>query len=1091
MEPSPPDIPDVRETKQPDLPSPCPGPEHRIPAEPVKKQGRFIKKAAVAGLVLLAAVLVLMPVAAYLVRSQGPEFVRANLEKRLLDDYRVVSRMDGLSLRLFPVPHMAATGVTLEHPAAVFTVDEVHFYAELRQLIRGRIRLTSIRVESPELRVRSLSKVEDLFSKPDPKRKPFCETMKLPPFRLKIVNGRVTFPVDGPLARLKGRIPEGRVTGIDFRVLSRESGLDIEGGLQSPYTGALSSKLALTHDPSGWCFWDLALSSRHLDLGGLRLVLTTLAPENRTVKTLFGRLIRSGRLEDLGFVFKGRHDEWRDIRRMNARARAVRGEITLPGSSFVLRDLQGPLTLTNGLLTGENLSARLEDSTLKNGQLALDLGQQVDHFFLETDIDAALSGLPGILDAYIHSKEVRKVLAQFQDLSGRAQARLTLKDNLTDLKTYVTASDLQVRAYHRTLGRNIALASGELSVTPEDLTWRNVSGQIGPHLVRESTGSLSFGRNRDLSIQSLSGRLDAGDAVKFLTMFPDLRTKIRPHVKTIRGSVELRNVSLKSALAKPSRPNWRVTADSDRLVLDSSHLPSTASVSFRDLKLEPGKITAPTATVTMNHSPFTLEGVLEFPEDGPSSGRLNLKGTVDRSFRSFLIKQGLVPPALFPRLPLDLAPLVLDWEGPEKNVSGTFVRKDPDAGPVRTEMDLTFNRGRAQVRKLSIVKATDRADIHGSVPEKGSHLPVKGKFKGRLADQTLAALLEAGDQIRADLEGDAWIEIPLQGTMPGYLKGPLSVRNALVRKDGGTIRVDHAQFMGKGNRAEVKVEGLARMESGAGPDRNFDQLFFPQINGTLDFLPRKKALLTVASGSVCGVGFSGEIQLPSLDMNLAFASDRQKQTGVQELLACFGVQSALVTGDLSVKGTLSGTPSMIRKGSFTVRATDGVVQKSTVLTKILSLLDLSELFSQNPVKHLLSTGYRYDSMDIEGTITGDNLHITRCAVKGAGINLYATGHVDLEDKALDLLVLASPFKAVDSIFYHIPIAGPLISGKNKSLLSVPLVVEGSFDNPRTRFLPKPVSRVSSGILDVFVSAFKLPFVLTYDLVTSEKTPAKE
>lgn len=1091
MEPSPPDIPNDRQTSQPDALSPGPGPEDRVPAEPHKKQGRFIKKAAIAGLVLVTAFLVLIPVAAYLIHSQGPEFVRAGLEKRLLAEHGIMTRIDGLSLRLFPVPHMAATGVRLNHPAAELTAEEIHFYAELRQLIRGRIRLTSVRVESPRLKITSLARVEELFSKPSPDRTPFCDRVKLPPFRLKVDNGRMDIPVDGPLAPLKGRIPEGTITGINLLVLSRESGLQIDGGFHSRYTGAFSSDIALTQDLSGFCSWDLTLKSHRLDLGGVRLVLTALAPENRAVKALFNRLIRDGSLEGLTFAFKGRHDEWDDIRRMTARARAFQGELALPGAPYVLRDLQGPLQLAGGLVTGENLKARLEGSTLKNGRLSLGLGHQQGRFFLEADIDADLAGLPGILDAYIQNKDIRKVLAPFKSLAGRGQAHLTLKDSLSDLKTYVAIRSLEARVFHQGLGRNIAVASGIVSLTPEALTWKTVSGQVGPHLVRESTGSLSFGRSRDLAIQSLSGRVDSGDAFKTLAAFPGLRKKIRPHLQNIGGALEIRRFSLKGSLAKPGLMDWSLGADSHRLVVTSPSLPATATASFQNLEAGPGKITVPSGVVTMNHRPFTLNGVLEFPENGPSSGHLSLKGTVDKSFRSFLLKKGWIPPALFPRLPLDLAPLELDWEGPEKTLAGTFIRKDPQAGIVRTEADITFSRGRQQIRKLAIITATDRVDIHGSVPEHNSHLPVKGKFKGRLAGKTLAALIERGDEVQADMAGDAWIEIPLQGTLPGYLKGPLSIRNALVRKDGETLTVDHARFIGRGGKAEVKLEGLVHIKSDAGPEKDFDRLSFSQIDGTLAFFPGMKALFTVASGSVCGVGFAGEIALPSMDMNLSFVSDREKRARVQELLACFGVKSALMTGDLTVKGTLSGTPSMIRKGSFTVRATDGVVQKSTILTKILSLVDLSELFSRNPVKHLLSTGYRYDSMEIEGTITGDNIHITRAAVIGAGVNLYATGHVDLEDKALDLVVLASPFKAVDSILYHIPIAGPFISGKNKSLLSVPLVVEGSFDNPQTRFLPKPVSRVSSGIFDIFASVFKLPFILTYDLVTSDKTPAKE
>jgi hypothetical protein len=1003
----------------------------------------------------------------------------------------MVTRIETLSFRLFPLPHVSAEKVTLEHEAARITVAVADFYPELRSLLHGNISLTAIRVKEPHIRITSLVKVQELFSKPEKEKKPFCDALKLPAFSLSVEEGRVDIPFDGPLSAVNGRIPEARLTGIDLTILSRDTGLRIKGRLQSPYTGLLSTDITLDHGKEDPCAWDLALKSETLNLGAIRLVLSGLLPEDRTVRTLFGSVIRSGRLDSASFAFKGRHDQWNDIRLMKAEALAHQGEILIPSSSLVLKDLQGPLRLDGGLLTSGGLSAKLGRSSAKYGSLALGLGKNDRRFRLDTDIRADLGELPRILDAFIRKKTVRAEYSRFKNLSGTADVHLTLKDSLDHLETFVEAGNIHARAFHSTLSRDIGIDRGILSVTPENMGWTRLSGHIGPHRIFECSGTLSFAPGSPMDIFSLSGRLDSADALRFVSTFKSLRNKIAPRLTGVRGAVDIRHLAIKGPLAHPGDLTWGLSAAAKNLVIQAPDLPGPATASFENLDLVPGELRLPACSVTLNKRPFNLSLSLATPEDGPPSGRVAIRGSVDGSFRPYLKKKKWIPALVFPRLPVELSPLTLTWEGPNLALTGTFLRRDPHEGLVRTHTDIAFDKGGQKIRALTLETDRDRVTISGDIPSPGSRDSLTGRFSGSLKGKTLAALLENGDAVHGDLEGDARFEIPLYGTSAVQLNGPLTLRDALFRNGRETLTVDRLVLAGRGTRAEMKLDGLTREFRGDKNEGDFQSLTFPGIDGTLFFLPDKKARLSVSSGNVCGVDFSGDVRLPSLDMKLSFSSDRRRVMEFQELLACFGVHSTAMTGALDVKGSFSGSPSMIEKGSFTVRAKNGVVKKSTVLTKILSLIDLTELFSRNPVKHLLSTGYRYDSMDIDGTITGHNIHITRAAVRGAGINFYATGYLDLESRTMDLVVLASPFKAVDRVFYHIPIVGPFISGKNKSFLSVPVVVEGPFDDPRTRFLPKPLSAVSSGILNTFVKAFSLPFTLTYDLVTPGKKETKK
>lgn len=1027
--------------------------------------------------------------------NKGPEVLQAGIEKRLLDDYQIVTRIKKLSFRLLPVPHVVAEGVRLQHDAAVVTVETVDFYPDLSHLLQGKITLSSVRMDRPEIRITSLDKIRDLLNKPKKEKRSFCDSLTLPPFKLTISKGLTDIPLDGPLAGLKGRIPDPRISDIDLSIMSDTEGIHMEGTLRSPYTDVFSSEIDLQRKKDGICFWDVTLGAETIDLNSATRILTGLYPKNKTVRLLFGDLMRSGKLSTVSYSFNGSHDQWADVRRMTLEAQADHSIIHIPGSSLVLQIIKGPIRMKDAVLTGENLSAEMDGSSAKNGRFDIelqhdrkkDLEKNDRYFNLDVDIDADLSGLQKVLNNYIAVGSFRKEYQSIRGLKGRAEVHLTLKDNLSHLKTYVQARNINAGCYYPRLGRNVAVKEGSLQLNPDQISWNRLKGLIGPNGIEECSGSFSFGKDRNFDLTSLTGRLDSADAHRYASTFKDLKKKMGKHLTGLDGPVDIKNLSIKGPLARPNELTYALSAASNKLKVRSPDLPCEATASFERMDFTPGTIHFPSCTVGMNGRMFTMNGSIENPDRGNSSGMVTIRGKADDYFRPYIKRKKWIPTVLFPKLPVILNPLTVSWSDRNVSLAGTFLRDDPSQGHIQTAVDIDFNPDASHIRKLTVETSREQAEITARIPEKKSLVPIKGHFSGNLKGKTLAALFEKGDHIHGDMDGFASFEFPHTGRTAVQLNGNLTVSDAVFQKENGeTITVDKARFNGKGEKANVKLEGLSRVLAAPGSGKGPNSLTFPNIVGTLSFLQGNKALLSVSSGNVCGISFSGDVTLPGLDMDLYLASDRQRVMGVQELLSCFGVDTTVMTGDLVMDGAFRGSPSMIGKGSFKIRATNGVVKRATILTKILSLLDITELFSRNPIKHIMETGYRYDSMEIDGTITGHNIHITRAAIKGAGINFYATGYIDLESKVLDLVVLCSPFKAVDRVFYHIPIVGPFLSGKNKSLLTVPVVVEGNLNDPRTRFLPKPVSAVSSGIIDIFVNTFKLPFVLTYDLMTSGK-----
>lgn len=86
------------------------------------------------------------------------------------------------------------------------------------------------------------------------------------------------------------------------------------------------------------------------------------------------------------------------------------GEISIPNIQFDLTDTAGEVVIARGILQGQNLKARLGNSTGQNGKLKLGLVGDVAPFHLETDVRADLSQLPPILKRLVDDQNFQREL---------------------------------------------------------------------------------------------------------------------------------------------------------------------------------------------------------------------------------------------------------------------------------------------------------------------------------------------------------------------------------------------------------------------------------------------------------------------------------------------------------------------------------------------------------------------------------------------------------------------------------------------------------------------------------------------------------
>lgn len=207
----------------------------------------------------------------------------------------------------------------------------------------------------------------------------------------------------------------------------------------------------------------------------------------------------------------------------------------------------------------------------------------------------------------------------------------------------------------------------------------------------------------------------------------------------------------------------------------------------------------------------------------------------------------------------------------------------------------------------------------------------------------------------------------------------------------------------------------------------------------------------------------------SSDFIWAIPSMRKKQT---------------ITGRMNLSGEFKSTftgkseigPNMA--GAFHVTVTKGVIRKFTVLSKILTMLNIP-YFAMLKADDIFENGMPFDTITSDFIMQHAIMKTENLVLRGPAMNLTAVGDINLLNEHVDLIVGAQILETIGRILGTIPIAGELVTGKDKSLTIGYFHVSGPYHDASVT--PMPVKSISGPVLRIFRSILDIP----RDLFSSE------
>jgi hypothetical protein len=186
----------------------------------------------------------------------------------------------------------------------------------------------------------------------------------------------------------------------------------------------------------------------------------------------------------------------------------------------------------------------------------------------------------------------------------------------------------------------------------------------------------------------------------------------------------------------------------------------------------------------------------------------------------------------------------------------------------------------------------------------------------------------------------------------------------------------------------------------------------------------------------------------------------------------------LVTGRIHIdKVVLEGEGEDFQKvkeslgGKMRVEFLNGVIERFNILAKIFSVLNVSQLF-KGRIPDLTTRGLPY--RQIKATITvNDGIASTEdFLVDSDAIKITIVGQVDLGRNWINARVGVHPLGTVDTVLSSVPVAGYILTGKDKAFLSVIYEVKGDLNDPEINAIP--VKGLGEGFLGILERLLETP-----------------
>ncbi|MBU1712956.1 MAG: AsmA-like C-terminal region-containing protein, partial [Proteobacteria bacterium] len=788
------------------------------------------------------------------------------------------------------------------------------------------------------------------------------------------------------------------------------------------------------------------LEGENIDINITRNAALFLAGNSGTTKAIFD-IIKDGKVPFISIKSEAPSvSELANIENISIRGDILDGKIHVPKPLLELEGVKGNVTVSGGILEGNNLEGRLENSTAKNGILKLGLSEKKEIFYLDTAIHADLSQLPPVLSQVMENKTLLYELSLIKECQGQADGNLIINDDSGgSIKVKVDVSRFNLQAVYGRFSTPVTIIGEKFFLDDSLIFFKLTNGTWGKSSISNLSAGFRHNKDNSFNISSKKSRVFAKDINPFILSFRSARTALK-NISFPGGTVNLNNFEINGPLFAPQEWDFNTSGKIENLIID-----------YDDLFRKPVTITSLIFKTTEKKSPKRLGGKRVVVEECRiASGRSNIAFNGN----AVLSKEKL-------QLDLNGTSDFLEWssikEFAENKLFQTGKAKKSSAdsflsGIIKAKVkylkyeDLTLSPVNADITigagNISLAIAECRvASGRSNMAFNGNAVLSKEKLK---LDLNATSDFLEWSSIKEFAENKLFqTDTAKKSSGDSFLTGIIKAKVKYLKYGDLTLSPVHTDItLGAGNISFALVDA-----------------------------------------ALCGVSLTGIIETSRNKVELRifpFARDEKFDSSIN----CFVNKRQVATGHFSLDGEIftKGKGDEITgllNGTLDFKAKDGRIYQLGFLSKIFALLNLTEIF-RGKIPDIVGEGFAYNSITASGKLENGNFVITGFVIDGASMAIVCTGNIDLNKERVDLVALVSPFKTFDLILKYIPVVTQILDG---NIISIPFRVTGKLNDPEV--IPLSPTAVGSGLLNMLQRTIMLPIRIMQPVNTGESKIAED
>ncbi len=518
--------------------------------------------------------------------------------------------------------------------------------------------------------------------------------------------------------------------------------------------------------------WYINLSGRELDLTDIRRGLLTLWPENPVVSQVT-TIVQNGKLESAWYQFLGTTEDFSHLTAMKIEADITDADIHVPEVDLDLTRARGPITIINGILAGQGLSASLGNNRGRNGKIFLGLTPSNHSFILDLDLDVDIEELQPVLNKVVANREFLAELAHFSEPSGRASGHLRLQERLDDISAEISVDSMNGKIHYDRTPWPLVIHGGKIMIDPARVAWEGVDALLGSHSVSGVSGQTTV---TDPTFETLinSASLDGEKLLEELAAHALLPPALSDSITSLSGLLHLTDTRVRGSLFSPATWRYDLRLMSEKLDWTSPFFagekPQTraAAALFRN-----GEVIIEMSENDLFGKTFVIDGKLKHTRFARWEGGLRFNGEISETIHSWLLSHRLLPDSLPLKLPLTLQDMTVTWDGHTTSASGgIYAHTSP--GETRALIDITATGDSVKIADLQLTSGADRGVLTAAFSP-GNPRHITFSWDGSVSAATINSLVET--KILSGTMSGAFQATLTPSPDTTRIEGPLTVRD--------------------------------------------------------------------------------------------------------------------------------------------------------------------------------------------------------------------------------------------------------------------------------------------------------------------------